>query len=395
MAPKTVTLDGPELATIKARLRAGNDATLKAALAVLTAEADSWLGQGPWSVVTKSRPFPSGDKHDYVSQAPYFWPDPAKPETGGRPYIQRDGEKNPEVLEYTDRVYVEKVFRASYTLALAWYYTDNAAYAQHAAAILRTWFVVPDTAMNPHLNHAQLIPGVNTGRGIGIIDFAQAYASTLDAAAILADAPTTTATTWTADDDAGFRRWNTSFLHWLVHSDFGRTEHAEPNNHGSFAAMLIATIAAYVGDTAQARAEAQFVRRLLATTLGPDGSQPAELRRTRSWHYSTFNLQALTRLAMVADRVEGTAVDSGGRVWDLLYKPIEYILPAAVEGPSRWQYPDLKFQRFAAADIVRAAARAGHAASQAAVDRLELPPDGDLWPLRPAPEQLDPVKADV
>jgi len=37
---------------------------------------------------------PSGDKHDYMSIAPYFWPDPKKPD--GLPYIRHDGKVNPE-----------------------------------------------------------------------------------------------------------------------------------------------------------------------------------------------------------------------------------------------------------------------------------------------------------
>lgn len=398
--PETVTLDGRELAAIKARLRGGgDDPALNAALALLTAEADGWLAQGPWSVTAKARPGPSGNPHDYVSQAPYYWPDPSKEAEGGRPYIQRDGQKNPEVLQYTDRVYVEKVFRAAYVLALAWFYTDDARYAAHAARVLRTWFVAPATAMRPNLDHAQLIPGVNTGRAIGIIDFSQGYASVLDAAVLVA----TSKDSWQPSDDSGFRTWNTQFLAWLVHGAFGQTEHAERSNHGSFAAMLVASIAAYVGDTAQVETEVAFAtQEHVPATIAADGRQPAELGRTRSWHYSTFNLLALTRLAMVAERANERADRQSDdraargpkeRLWPSLFAAVEYILPAATGGREQWPHPELQFEQFAAADVVRAAARAGHAASQDAVSRLMMPPEGDTWPLRPAPEQLDPVKA--
>ncbi|ERS95782.1 hypothetical protein HMPREF1624_07857 [Sporothrix schenckii ATCC 58251] len=398
--PQTVTLDGRELAAIKAHLHDDNkndsNTALPVALDQLTTEADGWLTQGPWSVVDKAKAGPSGNLHDYVSQAPYYWPDPARASEGGLPYIQRDGQKNPEVLTYTDRVYVEKVFRAAYVLALASFYTDNAKYATHAARVLRTWFVAPATAMRPNLDHAQLIPGVNTGRAIGIIDFSQAYASVLDAAILLREqSPKGTKGTegtddgWTDEDDAGFRDWNRSFLAWLVDGAFGQTEHAERSNHGSFAAMLVATIAAYVGDTDQVAQEvAHAVHTHIPATIEADGRQPAELARTRSWHYSTFNLLALTRLAMVADRQDG-----GERLWPSLFPAVEYVLPAATGGRDKWPHPDLQFEQFAAADVVRAAAAAGHAASQAALPLLAMPPDGDMWPLRPAPEQLDPVRA--
>lgn len=398
--PQTVTLDGRELAAIKARFRSESDvdAALRAALTLLTTEADGWLTQGPWSVTDKAKAGPSGDLHDYVSQAPYYWPDPNRASDGGRPYIQRDGQKNPEVLTYTDRVYVEKVFRSAYVLALASFYTDDARYAVHAARVLRTWFVAPATAMRPNLDHAQLIPGVNTGRAIGIIDFSQAYASVLDAAVLLRGMIAQGG--WTDEDDIGFRAWNHSFLAWLVDGEFGQTEHAQRSNHGSFAAMLVASVAAYVGDTAQVAHEVAFaVQELVPETIEPDGRQPAELARTRSWHYSTFNLMALTRLALVAERAaerqekEGKGAERGQRLWPSLFAAIEYVLPAATGGPDKWPHADLQFEQFAAADFVRAAATAGHAASQAAVPQLVLPPDGDTWLLRPAPEQLDPVRA--
>ena len=54
----------------------------------------------PPSVMDKGVTPPSGDKHDYMSQAPYWWPDPTKPD--GSPYIRKDGERNPEIDKITD-----------------------------------------------------------------------------------------------------------------------------------------------------------------------------------------------------------------------------------------------------------------------------------------------------
>src|SRR3954454_11434419 len=59
----------------------------------LLAEADQALKSGPYSVTfEKAKVAPSGDKHDYISQAPYWWPDSLKP--GGKPYIRKDGRIN-------------------------------------------------------------------------------------------------------------------------------------------------------------------------------------------------------------------------------------------------------------------------------------------------------------
>src|SRR5215831_17811958 len=64
-----------------------------AAREALIKAADRALEQKPLSVVDKKKVPPSGDKHDYLSQAPYWWPDPSKPD--GLPYIRRDGETIP------------------------------------------------------------------------------------------------------------------------------------------------------------------------------------------------------------------------------------------------------------------------------------------------------------
>jgi hypothetical protein len=395
--PQTVVLDGFRLTEARQHLREGSDFALQEALVALLAQADEWLGQGPWSVTMKKKPPPSGDIHDYTSQAPYYWPSPGSPE--GKPYINRDGKKNPEVLLYTDRVYWEKVFTSSTILALAWFYTGKETYARHAGSILRTWFVDPETRMSPNLNHAQLIPHANTGRSIGIIDFSQAYTSVIDAAAILATGGTASdggnlrAPFWSDADVKGFHAWNVDFLAWLTDSEFGREERAQRNNHGSFATMQMAAISLFVGEKERAFNEVLGVLPHLDKTIAPDGSQPEELSRTRSWHYSTFNLLALTRLACIGRKV---GVDlwklSGSRGEGSISRAIDFVIPAAIDG-RRWAFPELKLKAYAAADIIRVAADCGHEGAIKVIGKIQKPPT-DLWLLRPAPEQLDAVKVD-
>src|ERR1041384_6366545 len=60
---------------------------------------------------------PSGDKHDYMSQAPYWWADPSKPR--GLPYVRKDGQRNPEVDKITDHAEFERLAKTSFSLALA------------------------------------------------------------------------------------------------------------------------------------------------------------------------------------------------------------------------------------------------------------------------------------
>ncbi|MCX4976092.1 alginate lyase family protein [Streptomyces sp. NBC_00620] len=386
--PKTAVLDGARLQQTKVRLDRG-DPQLNRTLGYLTARADKWLDQGPWTVVDKPRPAPSGDVHDYLSQAPYWWP--SQPKTAdnpwGCPYVQRDGQRNPEVDTGTDRQDVEKVFDSTYDLSLAWYYTGKKKYAEKAASVLRTWFLDPGTRMNPNLNHGQFIPCKYDGRAIGIIDFSQSYTSVLDAIAIL----NTGAPGWSRTDRSEMLAWNTDFRDWLADGAFGKEEGAAKNNHGTFYDMLLAGLAYATGDRDLARRTVLDARaKRIDPQIAADGSQPQELARTRSWHYSTFDLVAYTRLAAIGRHVGVNLWSYEGPDGQSLFKAVDYLLPAAT-GAQPWPYPELEFYRFAASDVVHAAADAGDKAARAAVPKLETPPGGDLWALRPAAEQLDSI----
>ncbi|BAC74609.1 alginate lyase [Streptomyces avermitilis] len=387
-APRTAVLDGTRLQQTRLRLDRG-DPRLRRTLEDLTARADNWLNQGPWTVVDKPKPAPGGDVHDYLSQAPYWWPSQPKSADNpwGCPYVQRDGQRNPEVDTGTDRQDVEKVFDSAYDLSLAWYYTGRKQYAEKAATVLRTWFLAPATRMNPHLNHGQFIPCKYDGRAIGIIDFSQSYTSVLDALAIL----DTGAPGWSRADRTAMRAWNVDYRDWLVNSAFGAEEGAAKNNHGTFYDMQLAALAYATGDTDLARRTVLGARAgRIAPQIAADGSQPQELTRTRSWHYSTFDLVAYTRLAAIGRHVGVDLWAYEGPDGQSLFKAVDYLLPAAT-GAAPWPHPELEFHRFAASDVVHAAADAGDRAARAAVPKLEAPPGGDLWALRPAAEQLDSI----
>lgn len=386
--PATVVLNGYRMALTRELVRAGVPA-LQAPMTELRKQADAALTAGPWSVTDKPQLPPSGDKHDYLSQAPYWWPTQPATEANpwGCPYVQRDGVRNPAIDAITDHAERGEMFNAVYDLSLAWFYTGDPAYARRAALDLRTWFVDPVTRMNPSLDYTQFIPCLVNGRGIGIIDFSQQFTDILDAVALL----NTGAPGWSAADQAGMTAWNKQFLTWLQTSKNASDEAAATNNHGSFFDLQEAALALATGQPALARtlvvtAEAKR----LNVQIAADGGLPLELTRTRSFHYSTFDLVALTRLAMLGEHVGVDLWHYGTPAGGTLFKAVDFIAPAAA-GQTVWTYPELQFQAFAADDVVHAAADAGDRTARAAVPHLQAPPGGDLWLLRPAPEQLDPI----
>lgn len=386
--PATVVLDGSRLALTRDLVRVGLP-SLNAPLAELRTQADAALTAGPWSVMDKPELPPSNDKHDYLSQAPYWWP--TQPATAanpwGCPYVQRDGVRNPAIDDITDHAERGEMFNAVYDLTLAWYYTGDAAYAQRAALDLRTWFVDPATRMNPSLDFTQGIPCMVSGRGIGIIDFSQQFTDLLDAVALL----NTGAPGWSPADRAGMTTWNKQFLSWLQTSKNASDEAASTNNHGSFFDMQEAALALAIGQRTLARSIVTTAEtQRLNVQIAADGSLPLELSRTRSFHYSTFDLVALTRLAMIGRHVGVDLWHYSTPAGGTLFKAVDFVVPAAT-GQAAWTYPELQFQAFAAVDDIHAAADAGDRTARAAVAKLPTPPGGDLWLLRPAPEQLDPI----
>lgn len=135
-------------------------------------DSDSLLSKTPQSVMDKGVVPPSGDKHDYMSQGPYWWPNPDTPD--GLPYVRRDGETNPEIRRIEDSGNMRRMHEAVKTLTMAYYLSRDERYAAKAAELLKVWYLNPETRMNPNLNYGQVVLGVyDNGRCIGIIDLSR------------------------------------------------------------------------------------------------------------------------------------------------------------------------------------------------------------------------------
>lgn len=260
------------------------------AYAALLTRAEAALKGPTFTVVDKKAAPPSGDKHDYMSLAPYWWPDPTK--RNGLPYVRRDGVTNPERhgADYDLRD-LDAMSAAVETLALAHYFTGERRYAVKAAELVRAWFLDPDTRMNPRLTYAQAVPGVSAGRGSGLID-SQRLIRVVDAVGLLGPSGALG-----RPEESALRRWFADYVQWMATSPAGREARAAKNNHGLWYDHQMAAFSLFAGMEDVARAVISQTPRRLAAQIEPDGRMPEELERTRSLHYTAFALSAATRLA--------------------------------------------------------------------------------------------------
>jgi hypothetical protein len=291
-SPRVYLVDADYLRATRQRIRDG-DKSLAPALTELERNAKSALRAGPFSVVEKTNLPPSHDKHDYMSIGPYFWPDPAS--SNGLPFVRRDGKRNP-ANRTSDRRALGSMIGTVETLALAWYFAGDEAYADKASQLLRAWFLDPATRMNPNFEFAQAVPGVNTGRGTGLIEMA-GMTSLVDSVGLLAGSKS-----WSDADQRGLQLWFTKFVQWMQESKNGRDEAAAKNNHGTYYDLELTMFALFIGKNEIATNVLRAVpEKRIARQIQPDGRQPLELARTNAWGYSVMNLRGLMSLAQLGD----------------------------------------------------------------------------------------------
>src|SRR5262245_29546956 len=196
-APSTVSFDGKDIASAKQKLQAGNG-EIAAAVKVICKEADKSLALSPPTVMSKKSTPPSGDRHDYMSLSPYWWPDPTK--SDGKPYIRKDGLVNPERANY-DLDGLDQVCKAADSLGLAYYLTGDEQYAEKCAQLIRVWFLDDATRMNPNVQFAQFVPGYTETRPSGCIEVNR-LRSVVDADGLI-----TGSKSWSKEDHQKLQAW--------------------------------------------------------------------------------------------------------------------------------------------------------------------------------------------
>ncbi len=331
--PRVFILNPRLISQAKQRILSG-DKQFQPALEALKAQADAAMSAGPYSVMEKQTSSPTGDKHDYYSLAIYWWPNPDT--ANHEPYVRRDGQVNPEIQNF-DGGRIAAMASTVYTLALAYYYTQDERYSQHCALLLRTWFLNPETRMNPHLRFAQHIPGVvSEGNCSGLIDTVILSTNVVDSIGLISGSKN-----WTKSDQKGIEKWFSSYLNWLLTSKPGKEEAIQPNNHGAWYDAQIMSYALLTGQEKLAASicKKQSTKRIESQIM-PDGSQLAELMRTKAFDYSLYSLEALFNIASMAERIKVNIWQFKGDQGQSIQTALDYLTPYA-DSSRKWPYPQI------------------------------------------------------
>lgn len=290
-----IKLDSKKIAASKAKIRSG-DETVMPAYKQLLKQAENSLKFEPVSVMDKKDFPPSGNKHDYMSIAPYWYPDPTKP--NGLPYIRKDGQTTPEVKNYPDKQNLPRLSENIFLLSLAYYFSGDEKYGKHAAKLIKVWFLDTATKMNPHFNYGQAVKGINTGRGAGLIE-ARHFIFMMDGARLLENSKH-----FSPSNQKALKKWFSDFLTWMQTSKIGKEEMEAGNNHGVWYNALRLSIANYTGKKKLVNQIVKNAAGRLDVQMDNTGSFPAEMERTISLHYTVFVLQAYFIIAQLSENTD-------------------------------------------------------------------------------------------
>ena len=290
--------------------------------------AEVYLNETPVTVTNSSCVRSAGTNHDFYSEGDYWWPDEQNP---NGPYIRKDGFTNPANFT-AHREALIRFSQISGALASAYVLTKDEKYAQQLVLHLQAWFVNQDTKMNPNLLYAQAIKGVATGRGIGIIDTVHLVEVTKAINAIENSKALSKA------DLETIKLWFSDYLNWITTHEYGISERDNGNNHSVCWTMQVAAFAALIKD----EKTMAFCRNFYKSTLLPnqmekDGSFPLELKRTKPYGYSLFNLDAMSSICQILSTKKDnlfTYTTTDGKNIEL---GMQFMFPF-IENKSLWPY---------------------------------------------------------
>jgi hypothetical protein len=297
-------------------------------------EADWAMQQQPVTVTASFSPRSAGGKHDFFSEADYFWPDPKNLDG---PYIDRDGMTNPDnfVEHRKAMIRFSKIIGA---LASAYKITGDKKYVVQAVIHLKAWFVDPETMMNPSLWFAQAVKGKFTGRNYGIIDTIHLMEV---AQGVLVMEGSDAMDQQTTEE---IKKWFAAYTNWLMTSKPGIQEKLTKNNHSTCWAMQVASFAKLCNNQAVLDSiRIMYKTVLLPNQMSTDGSFPLEMARTKPYGYSIFNIDAMTIVCQILSTPQDNLWNFETADGKSIKKGIVYLYPFIAD-KSKWTLkPDVMY----------------------------------------------------
>ncbi|KAF7305632.1 Chondroitin AC/alginate lyase [Mycena chlorophos] len=332
--------------------------SLSGAQQTIVAWAEELNSHGPWSVTDKPVLAPSGDKHDYMSWAPYSWPDCSSVHNTTAlsaaeirktcPYVTRDGDVNPDRDIPDD---FQSFFNLSdavlYNTIASTFSTSSAStYQANAVKFIQTWFIDNSTFMNPELTYAQmeLGPTGQLGTFTGVLDL-RGMVKIVSGILMLRQMK---ASAWTSDLDNAMVAWAKKYITWLQTASTAKQAAAATNNHGTFYAGQLTALQILVGDNSGANATARgYFGGIFNGQIAANGDQPLEATRTRPYHYRNFNIAGMVTAARLLKYV-----DPSSNVWNssskapgaTIQKAVDFVMtvnPAKDADPGDESYADV------------------------------------------------------
>jgi hypothetical protein len=274
-----------------------------------------------------------GGPTDFYSNGDYWWPNPNT--TNGLPYVQRDGQTNPENF-IAHRQAVRQLSDAVAALGAAYKITGDDRYAKKSAELLKVFFLDQKTRMNPNLQYAQAIPGVSSGRGTGIIDTLH-LVEIPKAVEAMEKSPA-----FPPEVLSGLKKWFADYIAWMTTSKNGHDEANAGNNHAVAFWLQVAVFAEFTGDEKNlAECRRRFTEVFVPKQMTNDGSFPAELRRTKPYGYSIFQLDNMVTLCQVLSTPKND-------LWNFtlpdgrnIHKAVEFMYPYLADKSTWPRKPDV------------------------------------------------------
>lgn len=244
--------------------------------------------------------------NDYASNASYYWPDETKNNGLPYPYIRKNI-LNLDKYIISDRKYIDELINDLQLLTLLYLKTKNDLYAKKATEFIKVFFIDSSTRMNPNLDYSGYIMNSDSQiinkriklRG-NFIDTTFFYILP-DILYLLTDYMHNNKNRNIKKIPNQMKLWFYNMAGWFMMSEYG-IKYSQRNNNiiSSYYLQLISYLYGSDNMLLAKKILKKNIFRVLSMQIDSDGNQTNELKREYPIHYCNFNLDMISRLAVVS-----------------------------------------------------------------------------------------------